>query len=121
MRQSIGMALMIAAVALTCCARPTTDQATLKAIKIECQPLLKLQLIEGLVYPDLPKGRWPHVIASLKPESVTILREGVLIEMGSFGAEGWGYFVPRDGGHQPKVGDSRYSYLGQGVFWYQMD
>jgi hypothetical protein len=68
-------------------------------------------------YATLPKGQWPHAIAALGPELVTVYEDGVeiLIKPGFDG--GWGYLVPRSQREPPEPA-ARYSYLGQGVYWY---
>jgi hypothetical protein len=117
-RRFVVAVLAIALTVLAGCARPTTDQSMLKAIKAECQALLMIPPIEGTTYSDVPKSRWPRVIASLKPEFVTILRPGVFITVVPYFDGGWGYFVPRSKRDQPPAGDQQFSEVGQGVYWF---
>jgi hypothetical protein len=115
-RRFAAAVLAIAVAALFGCTRPTADKSTLKAIKAECQLLMKTQPIE--IYPGVPKSRWPQVIASLKPESVTVSQRGVDILVRPYFDGGWGYFVPRSKRDEPPAGWGRYSDLGQGVYWF---
>jgi hypothetical protein len=121
--------LAIALTLLTGCTRPTHDQSTLKAIKAESQFLMVTEraVTYGTVPKDnvpvpkametVPKSRWPRVIASLKPEWVTVFPDGVDIMIKPFFDGGWGYFVPRSEREPPEPA-GRYSELGQGVYWY---
>ncbi|HEV2562812.1 MAG TPA: hypothetical protein VGT78_11800 [Rhizomicrobium sp.] len=117
-RRFVVAALAIALTVLAGCTRPTTDQSTLKAIKAECQALMMIPPIESTTDPDVPKSRWPHVIASLKPEFVMILSQGVFITVKPYFDGGWGYFVPRSKGDRPPPGDPQFSEIGQGVYWF---
>ena len=117
-RKFVVAVLAIALIILAGCTCPTTDQSTLKAIKAECQALLMIPPIKGDTYPDIPKSRWPRVIASLKPEFVEILSQGIFITTKPYFDGGWGYFVPRSKGDQPPPGDPQYSEVGQGVYWF---
>jgi hypothetical protein len=115
-------ALAIALTLLTGCTRPTHDQSTLKAIKAESQILMLTEqpVTYGTVpkvIVTVPKSRWPRVIASLKPEWVTVFPDGVDIMIKPFFDGGWGYFVPRSEREPPEPA-GRYSELGQGVYWY---
>jgi len=117
-RRFVVAALAIALIVLAGCTRPTTDQSTLKAIKAECRALMMMPPIEGTTYPDVPKSRWPRVIASLKPEFVMILSRGVFITVKPYFDGGWGYFVPRSKRDAPPAGDPQFSEVGQGVYWF---
>jgi hypothetical protein len=107
--------LAIALTVLAGCAQPTTDEPTLKAIAAESQMLMVAERTETFV--NVPKSRWPRVIASLKPEFVTVFPDGVEIVIKPFFDGGWGYFVPRSAREPPKPA-GRYRELGHGVFWF---
>ncbi|WP_171905760.1 hypothetical protein [Sphingobium phenoxybenzoativorans] len=66
----------------------------------------------------IPKGKWPRVIASLHPERVTVLTDGVDILIRPYFDGGWGYFVPSNERDIPEpVG--RFARIDRGVYWYQ--
>jgi hypothetical protein len=105
---------------------PTHDEATLKAIRAESEHLMMTfpvspressgDAVAGRDYVEVPKGRWPPVIASLRPYFVTVFRDGVEIYMKPGLDGGWSYFVLRDRRDKPNWGQP-YSDLGQGVYW----
>jgi hypothetical protein len=65
----------------------------------------------------VPKSRWPRVIASLRPEFVSIYPDGVDIMTKPYFDGGWGYFVARNERKPPEPA-GRFSALGVGVYWY---
>ena len=95
------------------CHRPTRDPATLGAIKAEARMLMRAYPVAA----NLPRARWPHTIASLEPEFVTIDPAGVYITTRPYFDGGWGYFVPREGGNLPEPAE-RFEEAGQGVYWW---
>ena len=97
------------------CVRPTHNPSVLKDIRSESEVLM--QGPAPKTYAAVPKGRWPSVITSLKPNSVTIFPDGVDIMMKPDFDGGWGYFVPRHERHLPEP-VRRFSALGEGVYWY---
>jgi len=103
-----------AAALLAGCAFPTHDPSKLKAIEAESR-ILVAEAAESK--PSLPESGWPPVIASLDAEFVTVRAEGVDILVEPYFDGGWGYFVPKEG-RDPAGPPGRYSYLGQGVYWY---
>jgi hypothetical protein len=66
---------------------------------------------------EVPKARWPRVIASLEPDFVSIHPDGVHITAKAYFDGGWGYFVPRRERHLPEPSD-RFEEVGQGVYWW---
>jgi hypothetical protein len=115
LRNSAAFAALAALTLLTSCTRPTRDQSVLKAVKAESQILMATR--PNRTYAVIPKSRWPRVIASLKPEAVTVLPDGVDIMTKPYFDGGWGYFVPKSEGAPPKPA-GRFSDLGQGVYSY---
>lgn len=108
--------LALATVALlTACARPIYDQSTLKVIQTEAQTLIKNTPMRAST--TVPKSKWPQVIASLDPESVTVLTDGVDILIRRDFDGGWGYFVPINKQEIPEP-KGRFAAVGQGVYWY---
>lgn len=100
------------------CAWPTVAPVKLRAIKTESLTLMARYPIkppEESV--EVPKSQWPHVIASLEPEAVTVHKWGVDIWIKPYFDGGWGYHVPRNERDLPR---SREYYWepGDGVFWY---
>jgi hypothetical protein len=91
----------------------THDQSVLKAIKAESLTLMATAPTE--TYSNAPKSRWPRMIASLKPQWVTVYPgHGVLILITPFFDGGWRYYVPKSEQEPPEPGCSR---IGQGVHW----
>lgn len=97
---------------------PTYDQTELKAIAAESQQLI-------LTYPlsaagqsvDVPKDKWPPVIASLKPVSVQVYYKMVDITTRQGFDGGWGYGFTTDKQHLTMLVEC-WSDLGQGVYWH---
>ena len=100
---------------LTACVRPIDDQSTLKEIQTEAQILIKNTPIKAAA--AVPKSKWPKVITSLNPESVTVLKDGVDILIKPNFDGGWGYFIPVDLQEIPEP-KGRFATVGQGVYWY---
>jgi hypothetical protein len=100
---------------LAACSRPTHDQATLNAIKVESENLMRMR--QAGRYAKIPRDEWPKVIASLGPEDVTVYAYGVEITTKRFFDGGWGYFVSRETDRSPEPKD-RFSKLSPGVYWY---
>jgi len=115
----VALAVLAALVLLGGCEkwmhRPSSDPSTLKAIKAEALMLMKAYPPSADEY--VPKSRWPRVIASLKPHSVLIYRDGVEVTTIPYFDGGWGYFVPRKERQLPEpVG--RFEEAGEGVYWW---
>lgn len=99
----------------------------LKAIKAESLELMASAPVEdisgvaedsrGGVSSGLPKHRWPHAIAALKPAFVFVESSGVDIMTKPHLDGGWGYYVPRNERAQPQP-QGRYTKLKHGVYWY---
>ena len=106
-------AVTAALILLGSCAWPTDDPATLKAINAESQMLMKAYPTDA----EVPKARWPHAIASLEPELVSINSAGVHITTKPHFDGGWGYFVPRRGQGVPEPVE-RFEEVGHGVYWW---
>jgi len=101
--------------ALSSCAWPTHNRATLSAIRAESKTLMVEFPTKN--YVSIPKEEWPRVIASLKPYNVTVFSYGVDIMTKPYFDGGYGYLVPKDNAKPPEpIG--RFSYLDQGVYWY---
>jgi hypothetical protein len=107
----------LAVAALTTgCTRPTHDHATLAAIKAESLVLMQAHPTE--IDHLLPKGDWPHVIASLQPKSVSVDQQGVNIVVKPAMDGGYGYYVLKKGRELPGPPDM-YSKLDEGIYWYR--
>jgi hypothetical protein len=102
--------------ALAGCTRPTHDYATLAAIKTESLALMRAHPTK-MDHP-LPKGDWPRVIASLRPEFVRVDQEGVDIMVKPDFDGGYGYYVLRKGQELPGPAQM-YSKLGEGIYWHR--
>lgn len=100
---------------LASCARPSHDETTLKAIEIEAQTLIRNSPVKA--FTPISKSKWPRVIASLNPESVTVSTEGVDILVRPYFDGGWGYFIPLNEQALPEP-KGRFANIGQGVYWY---
>jgi hypothetical protein len=112
---SAALSLLAALALLAACAFPTFDQATLKAIQAESRTLMTTHSGETAL--DVPKSRWPRVIASLEPEFVMVFPDGVEILIKPDFDGGWGYHVPRNE-RQPPEPAGRYWALSHGVYWF---
>jgi len=89
----------------------------LSAIKGEAHTLMLVYPVEkGFL--DLPRDRWPRVIASLKPEFVTVGQDGVDVMIKPDFDGGWGYFVPKEG-KTPPFPPGSCTYVDEGVYWYR--
>jgi len=100
----------------TACTRPTHDQATLDSIKTEFLALM--QTHPARTHHALPKGEWPHVIASLHPTFVSVDEQGVDVVMKPALDGGYGYYVPKNGRSVPRPPEM-YSQLDEGIYWYR--
>lgn len=108
-----GLGGLAAFASLVGCEQPTSRPETLEAIKAESQRLMS-------IYPgstDVPKSRWPGTIASLDPEFVWVMPDGVHITTRAHFDGGWGYFVVRNERHRPEPAD-RFEEVAQGVYWW---
>ncbi len=113
-KSSVAVLAAVAALALLGgCERPTRDPTKLEAIRAEAQMLMNAYPVDA----DPPRARWPHTIASLAPEFVTIDPDGVHITTRAYFDGGWGYFVPRDA-HVPPEPAGRFEEAGQGIYWW---
>ena len=115
-RTKTTVAVSTALALLVGCARPTTDQSALKAIRAESQLLLVTWPASKAV--TIPKRHWPRAIAKEDPAVVTVSADGVDIMTKPDFDGGYGYFIPRHEGTVPEPA-ARYSDLGQGVYWYR--
>jgi len=97
------------------CTRPIDDPSTLEAIQTEAQMLINNMPMKASE--SLPRSKWPQVIASLNPESVTVHTDGVDVLIKPNFDGGWGYFIPINEEKilEPK---GRFTTIGQGVYWY---
>lgn len=68
-------------------------------------------------YGVVPEGRWPHGIAGLRPETVTVYPDGVDISIKACFDGGWGYFIPRLPKQAPEPA-GRFSEVSEGIHWY---
>jgi hypothetical protein len=103
---------------LSGCPEPTYESSKLEAIKAESQRLAATHPINASRgWVEVPKGEWPPVIASLRPELVTLRRNSVHISIKPFLDRGWGYEIARDKQHLGMPAEC-YSELGKGVFWH---
>jgi hypothetical protein len=119
MRLGDGIFLILAALSLAGCQRPTQDQSKLRAIQVESQRLLATHRIDPTKgWADIPRSQWPPVIRSLQPHSVTVFGWGVDITTKPYLDGGWGYEVPLNGKHELPMPAECYSELGHGVFWH---
>jgi hypothetical protein len=101
---------------LVACTRPTHDHAVLAAIKAESQALMRVHPAEK--NDPLPKGEWPHAIASLQPAFVSVDQQGVNIMVKPYFDGGYGYYVLKHGQELPGP-PGRYSKLDEGIYWYR--
>lgn len=110
-----ALAVLTALTLLGGCAWPTYDPLKLKAIKAECQTLMKAYPANADEF--VPKARWPRIVASFEPEFVLINPDGVHIMTKPYFDGGWGYFVPRKERELPEPVE-RFEDVGQGVYWW---
>ena len=100
-----------------CPPHPSYNPFVLDAIRAESRVLIATYPTTAIA--RVPDDRLPPVIASLKPESVTVHRWGVDIMTKPFFDGGWGYQVPRrDKRDLPMLPDC-YSEPSPGVFWHE--
>lgn len=66
---------------------------------------------------DIPKDKWPPVIASLKPYSVTVMGGMVDITMKPYFDGGWGYGFATDKQNLSMLVEC-WSELGHSVYWH---
>ena len=85
------------------------------AIKTESEALMRAHSTK--IDAPIPKAEWPHVIASLRPESVSVDQEGVDIMVRPYFDGSYGYYVLKQGQELPGPIE-RYSKLGEGIYWY---
>jgi hypothetical protein len=117
MQPGRGPALLAALALLAGCAWPTRDQSKLKAIKAESEHLAATHPIGPQGWTEISQSRWPPVIASLRPHSVTVHEWGVSISTKPYLDGGWGYHVSRYKRELP-MPERCYSEPGEGVFWH---
>jgi hypothetical protein len=98
----------------TGCSGPTRDQSKLRAIHAEARTLTTATTTSPVA---LPKSQWPHAIASLNPENVTISPDGVDILIKPDFDGGSGYFIPSNDRELPEP-KGRFEPVGKGVYWY---
>lgn len=115
MRKGALGAMAALALLAGCGPAPARDPATLKAIKAEALAMMADPPAETFVL--VAEHRWPHAIAGLRPNFVTVDQSGLDIVIQPYFDGGWGYFVPRDP-HQSLQPEGRFSALGEGVYWY---
>jgi hypothetical protein len=111
-----ALALLAVIALLGGCAVPTYNPWKLRAIRVEAQSLMaRYPVTPSHGWVEVPKSEWPPVIASLRPELVTVDEWRVHIWIKPFFDGGWGYSVRRDDrGALPRC----HSALGQGVLWH---
>ena len=85
-------------------------------IKTESQALMRAHPTK--MDDPLPKGEWPHAIARLRPEFVSVDDEGVDIMVKPYFDGGYGYYVLKPG-HQLPGPPERYSKLENSIYWYR--
>ena len=113
-----GLAVLAALLLLSSCPGPTYNPGVLKAIKTESEMLAASHPIKPSEHwVHVPESEWPPVIASLKPEWVTVYRWGVDIYVIPFFDGGWGYQVGRSKQDLPML-PGCYSEPSPGVFWH---
>ncbi len=106
---------MIVLLAPTCCHGPTGNPTTLSAIRVESRALM-----QG---PDFwwtagdTDRRLPPTIAQLRPDIVSVDRDGVDIYAPNFFDGGWGYHVPRVPNPSPDT-VFRHQRVADGVYWF---
>jgi hypothetical protein len=115
-RRGSGLASLAALALLVGCTQPTHDPATLNAIKAESERLIAAN--PGTTDVIVPKTKWPHAIAALDPEAVTVSPNGVDVLVKPHFDGGYGYFVPARDQVLPEPVE-RFSAIGQGVYWYR--
>lgn len=117
-RRCFAALALSAMLALSGCTWPISDPVKLSAIRAEAEVLRKRHPIEPpRHWVNLPKSQWPPVIASLKPESVTVFQWGINISIKPYFDGGWGYHVSRSRRELPML-EGCYSEISDGVFWH---
>ena len=113
-KSRVAVLALLAALALpAACERPTHDAATLRAVDAEARSLMAAHPRAA----TLARTDWPPAIASLAPEDVEVLPEGVDIAIRRSFDGGWGYFVPRRPGTLPEP-RGRFEPAGEGIYWW---
>ena len=117
MKSAWALALSAALMLLCSCTNPIHDQSKLRSIKAEARALEATHPIKPpRDLADVPASEWPPVIASLKPERVTVDARGVHVWIKFYFDDAWGYEIPHDENARPKPARC-YSEPGPGVFW----
>lgn len=111
--------IVLIALAIYCSfPHPTHNQTELLAIKAESQRLMAAYPLSlPAQYADVPKDKWPPVIASLKPSSVTVRHGMVDITTKEYFDGGWGYGFALDKRDLTMLVEC-WSELGHGVYWH---
>lgn len=89
-------AVLGALVLLSNCPGPIFESSKLKAVDAESRQLMAAYVFDPAdPWAELPRSQWPPAIASLRPKTVSVRREQVLIAIVPFFDGGWGYEVVR--------------------------
>jgi len=110
-----GLVILLSVGSILGCAFPTHDRDKLAAVRAESYALLQAHVTTQVS--EIPEREWPSAIASLRPETVWVDKDGVEILVKPFFDGGYGYYVPREGREQ-QVSRELFKNLGQGVFWH---
>jgi hypothetical protein len=118
LRIAIPIIVLIALAIYCSFPHPIHDQTELMAIKAESQRLIAAYpLIRPEQSVDVPKDKWPPVIAGLKPFSVIVRHGMVDITTKPYFDGGWGYGFALDKRDLPMLVEC-WSALGHGVYWH---
>ncbi len=111
--------IILVAITIYCAfPHPTHNQTELKAIAAESQRLMAIYPISpSEQFVDIPKDKWPPVIASLKPYSVFVGHRTVNITTKPYFDGGWGYGYALDKQHLTMLVEC-WSELGHGIYWH---
>lgn len=118
MKTITKFAALAATWVLVGCHRPVSNPETLTAVRAEAQALMTTHTPEQPGnWRTVPKPQWPSVVASLRPEDVTVYPWGVDVTIKSGFDGGWGYQVPRRKSDLPMPA-ACYLQPSEGVFWH---
>ncbi len=118
LRIAVPVMILIALGIYSSFPHPTRNQSTLKAVATESRQLIATHPISpGAHGINIPQHEWPPVIASLKPDSVTVRHGMVDIATKPYFDGGWGYgFAPDKQNLTMSV--ECWSELGHSVYWH---
>jgi hypothetical protein len=115
------------AVVMCACALPSDHRkqaiASVEAVGIESVLAAAESLrrpVEAAELYEVPKGDWPQPIQAIDPETVSVARDGVFIQLDSRYVEASGLYVTFDGAEVPEDGggDQSFSRLWERIYWY---